>query len=92
MIHSSDGNLLIFGGFSIEHGFLNDVWNFNTSSREWRKERSSQNLTPMPRSHHAASYLPSSNKMVIVGGQGSSQIFCDIWLFSVETKLWEKIM
>ncbi|XP_071958650.1 multiple epidermal growth factor-like domains protein 8 [Antedon mediterranea] len=86
MLKTPDGNLIIFGGFSMQHGFMNDIWSFNTSSREWKKQQPSTSLKPSPRGHTAACYY--GNKMVIFGGEDYSKVFDDMWIFDIETKLW----
>ncbi|KAH7345317.1 hypothetical protein B0J17DRAFT_712916 [Rhizoctonia solani] len=95
------GNYLwcIGGEYFSEDGkahFYNDVYRYSPEKNEWRLYTSP--TSPSPRSAHAVVASPASGgQLFLFGGEFSSlnqttfHHYRDFWVFSIETKSWERI-
>lgn len=61
---------LIFGGAG-HQGPLNDLWIFNTLSRQWTAVESN-GMPPMPREMHSGT-MADDSRMIVFGGRGTEQ-------------------
>eukprot|EP00891_Asterochloris_glomerata_P002816 jgi/Astpho2/2816/Aster-x1100 len=61
---------LIFGGAG-HQGPLNDLWIFNTLSRQWTAVES-DGMPPMPREMHSGT-MADDSRMIVFGGRGTEQ-------------------
>ena len=64
------GLQLLFGGSSYA-GPLNDLWIFNTLSRQWTAV-SAQGIPPAPREMHSGT-MADESRMIVFGGRGTDQ-------------------
>ncbi|KAL5012356.1 hypothetical protein ScPMuIL_010907 [Solemya velum] len=91
-------SLFMFGGYSLEHGLLNDLWQYNITSSHWHKVTPITNDEPAGTYHHAAACIEDLKTMFIFGGftsiseshrviKASNQF----WQFTVESKKWTRI-
>ncbi|CAE7223491.1 unnamed protein product [Rhizoctonia solani] len=95
------GNYLwcIGGEYFSEDGkahFYNDVYRYSPEKNEWRLYTSP--TSPSPRSAHAVVPSPANGgQLFLFGGEFSSlnqttfHHYRDFWVFSIETKSWERI-
>ncbi|KAG8762053.1 hypothetical protein FRC11_011438 [Ceratobasidium sp. 423] len=95
------GNYLwcIGGEYFSEDGkahFYNDVYRYSPDKNEWRLYTSP--TSPSPRSAHAVVPSPANGgQLFLFGGEFSSlnqttfHHYRDFWVFSIETKSWERI-
>ncbi|KAB5594262.1 Galactose oxidase [Ceratobasidium theobromae] len=95
------GNYLwcIGGEYFSEDGkahFYNDVYRYSPEKNEWRLYTSP--TSPSPRSAHAVVASPANGgQLFLFGGEFSSlnqttfHHYRDFWVFSIETKSWERI-
>ena len=84
-VYSGNGNVIVFGGNSLSQGnnsgALNDLWTFNIDTQLW--DTLPQNISkPLPRFGHTAIYIPSQDRMIIFGGQGTTSLYNDTWEYS----------
>jgi len=100
-IDSSD-NLWLFGGNG-EFGYMNDLWEFNPSTKEWTWVMGSNTAgasgvygtlgvaaagnIPGVRSS-AVSWTDSSGNLLLFGGNGGFGDMNDLWEFNPSTKEW----
>ncbi|CAE6457105.1 unnamed protein product [Rhizoctonia solani] len=84
-----------FSGDGKAH-FYNDVYRYSPDKNEWRLYTSP--TSPSPRSAHAVVPSPSNGgQLFLFGGEFSSlnqttfHHYRDFWVFSIETKSWERI-
>ena len=84
-VYSGNGNIVVFGGNSLSQGNisggLNDLWIFNLDAQHWDTLPQGA-LKPLPRFGHSAIYIPSQDRMIIFGGQGTSFLYSDTWEYS----------
>ncbi|MEP7263312.1 MAG: kelch repeat-containing protein [Bacteroidota bacterium] len=84
-VYSGNGNIIVFGGNSLNQGNisggLNDLWRFNLDTQLWDTLPQSV-IKPLQRFGHSAIYIPSQDKMIIFGGQGTSSILSDTWEYT----------
>jgi hypothetical protein len=80
-------SLIVFGGFNCTSTYFNDVWvlanaNDSTGTPTWTQLFPS-GTAPTPRESGAAVYDPTSNSLIVFGGDaGTTTLFGDIWLLS----------
>lgn len=84
-VYCGKGHVVIFGGDSLNQGntmgALNDLWTFSLDSKTWNTLPQGS-LRPSPRYGHTSVYIPSQDKMIIFGGQGSSSLNAETWVYS----------
>lgn len=83
-------SMYMFGGrsgISMGEGDNNDMYTFNTCSKEWRKLPTTGDV-PMARSYHAMTAL--GNALYVFGGCTQKGRMNDLYCFDVDTNTWEK--
>ena len=78
---SASGRLIVFGGYS--GSLLNDLWILNragTSSWQQQIPQGAQG-SPPPRASNSAVYDPSSNRMIIFGGE-TPGVTNNVWILT----------
>ncbi len=84
-VYCGNGNIVVFGGNSLNQGNisggLNDLWAFNLDNQLWNTLPQGA-LKPLSRYGHTAIYIPSQDKMIISGGQGTSTLYSETWEYS----------
>ncbi|XP_058820306.1 multiple epidermal growth factor-like domains protein 8 [Topomyia yanbarensis] len=92
------GSLWMFGGYSLSHGVLNDIRQFDTKNNTWMQvtvDSSPEDRMPQGRYFHAAEIILSKQAIYIYGGlsrnQMSHQILDDFWQFGLQTQRWSLV-
>jgi hypothetical protein len=83
---SVSNTLIIFGGFDCTSTFYNDVWilknaNGVTGTPTWT-QLSPSGTKPSARESSSTVYDPTTNTLIVYGGDANSTVFGDIWLLS----------
>jgi pimeloyl-ACP methyl ester carboxylesterase len=83
---STTNRMIVFGGAVSGLGNTNEVWilsnaNGSGGTPTWTQLAPLGSL-PQARALHSAIYDPSTNRMIIFGGSGSSGTFNDLWILS----------
>lgn len=100
LITDKRGSLWMFGGYSLSHGPLNDIRQFDTKNNTWIQvtvESTPEAKMPDGRYFHAAEILHSKQIIYIYGGltgQGKGNfnpIIGDFWQFSLQNQRWDLI-
>ena len=79
-----NGKIYLFGGAD-DSGYLNDVWEYNISSRIWT-ELSPSGTPPAARAFHTA--IEYSGKMYVFGGLDVSSSYNDLYELDLSTFAW----
>jgi hypothetical protein len=85
---STHGRMVMFGGASAS-GTLNDVWEFDVSTKTWTNVTPFSGPAPSPRSGFAMAYDPFRDKVVMHGG--STAPFAhpgDTWEWDTVNRSW----
>ncbi|KAI6661085.1 Rab9 effector protein [Oopsacas minuta] len=90
----SEGNLLVHAGMQ-EDTLLDDLFQFDLATSEWREIRSI-GLRPEARAAHSAVLVPSSSGaqitgMIIFGGLAIAGALNDFWCLHTKSWVWERI-
>jgi len=86
--------VLMFGGFAINNRY-NGTWRYDAKENYWEK-LDIQGPLPDKRCLHTATYIESTNQMLIFGGivgagTFESNFFQDTWLLNIDVMEWEKV-
>ena len=84
--------VILFGGAD-SSGYRNDVWELDTASNTWTEVTPTSGAMPIPRGYFGMAYDISRNKVVVYGGQVSSQysnvgITGDTWEWDPAAHTW----
>jgi hypothetical protein len=80
---------IIFGGYSSNHGYLNDVWVLDFDSRSaWQP--SDHGELPAVRRGHCAEVV--GNRLWVVGGAQASGVVNDVASLCLETWEWSQVL
>ena len=90
---SARSKVIMFGGQDAQGNYLNDIWELDTASNIWTNVTPSTGAMPIPRSNFGMAYDPARSRVVIYGGQVSSQysnvnITGDTWEWDGPTHTW----
>ena len=90
----SDGSLLVHGGMQ-EETLLDDLFQFNLATSEWREIRS-MGAKPEARAAHSAVVVPSSfgaqiSGMIIFGGLAMAGALNDFWSLNLKSFVWGRV-
>ena len=89
---SVTGRLIMIGGYDLDWNRLNDVWEYNGSSKTWTDFTPSTGAFPIQRSGHAAAFDPVRRKVVMFGGlNDSSQWLNDTWEWDTVAHTWTNV-
>jgi hypothetical protein len=83
---SNTNTLIIFGGWNCQSTYYNDVWvmqNANDLGGQptWT-QLSPSGTAPSPRESSSAIYDPTTNSLIVFGGDAGSTPFGDMWILS----------
>jgi hypothetical protein len=83
---ASSNTLIIFGGFNCSKTYYNDVWILNnanamTGTPSWT-ELAPNGTKPTTRESSSAVYDPTTNSLIIYGGDKGGAPTADIWILS----------
>lgn len=83
-VYCGKGHVVVFGGDTLNQGnkagAVNDLWTFSLDTKQWKSLPQADTL-PFPRYGHTAVYIPEEDKLVIFGGQGTTSLFDDTWVY-----------
>lgn len=94
------GSLWMFGGYSLSHGHLNDIRQYDTKNNTWLQvtvDSTPEAKMPEGRYFHAAEIVPSKQSIYIYGGlagQGRNKvinILDDFWQFHIQSQRWSEV-
>uniref|UniRef100_K1QU64 Multiple epidermal growth factor-like domains 8 n=1 Tax=Magallana gigas TaxID=29159 RepID=K1QU64_MAGGI len=86
----------VFGGYSQEHGALNDIWKYTTSTYRWTQEQPITSDQPDGRYFHQAVCSPVSQEIYVYGGivknkAGAFEATNEFWKFSTGARVWTRL-
>lgn len=86
----------VFGGYSQEHGALNDIWKYTTSTYQWTQEQPITSDQPDGRYFHQAVCSPVSQEIYVYGGivknkAGAFEATNEFWKFSTGARVWTRL-
>lgn len=84
-----NGKMYAHAGLSENQVPLNDLWNYDPTTREWTQIPQT-NPGPSARYYHKAN-ITSDSKVIISGGYNGSRKLNDLWLFDPVTSQWVEI-
>ncbi|KAH8324231.1 hypothetical protein KR074_001932 [Drosophila pseudoananassae] len=90
------GSLWMFGGYSPNHGPLNDFRQFDTKNGTWLQvtveSSTPEDRMPLGRYFHASEIYVKKQIIYIYGGISvNSQLLRDFWMFSIQNQRWSQI-
>ena len=84
LVYCGNGNVVVFGGDSLNQGntsgAMNDLLSFSLDSQTWNTIPQ-DSIKPSARYGHTYIYIPSQDKMIIFGGQGTSALNAETWVY-----------
>lgn len=83
---STTNSLIIFGGFNCKSSYFNDVWvlsnaNDVAGTPTWT-QLTPTGTAPTPRQSSSAVYDPTTNSLIVFGGDAGGTPFGDLWVLS----------
>uniref|UniRef100_A0A1B0CSP3 Multiple epidermal growth factor-like protein 8 n=2 Tax=Lutzomyia longipalpis TaxID=7200 RepID=A0A1B0CSP3_LUTLO len=100
MVADKRAYLWIFGGYSLSHGPLNDIRQFDTKNNTWMQvtvDSTPEAKMPQGRYFQAAEIVSSKQAIFVYGGltgQGkgyANSILGDFWQFSLQNQRWDEV-
>ncbi|XP_077985026.1 multiple epidermal growth factor-like domains protein 8 [Glandiceps talaboti] len=86
-----DNELWVYGGYSLTHGIMGDVYRYDIPSKQWASTSTTDGgVQPLPRYFHAAAYT-SPQTMFIHGGITTNGVAKDLWLLNLDDVEWTKV-
>src|SRR5688572_8345169 len=86
VVHDPKGDrLLVFGGITTSGQRSNGVWELRLADGPHWSRLMPAGPAPAPRSHHGAIYDAANDRMIVVGGNGTSEVWA---LEFAETSQW----
>lgn len=101
LVSDKRGSLWMFGGYSLSHGPLNDIRQFDTKDNTWMQvtvDSTPEAKMPEGRYFHAADILHSKQIIYIYGGltgKGKghkNKVLGDCWMFSLVNQRWDEVL
>jgi hypothetical protein len=95
MVYDSESDrIIMFGGFSMERGFLNGTWSYDLDSNTWTNR--TPLLSPPARNGASTVYDPISDRVLIFGGYAVNEYFepvtyDDMWEYDYDANSWSEI-
>ncbi|XP_053675074.1 multiple epidermal growth factor-like domains protein 8 [Anopheles nili] len=89
------GSLWMFGGYSLSHGPLNDIRQFDTKNNTWMQvtvDSSPEDRMPQGRYYHAAEIISSRQAIYVYGGLSRNGTLDDLWQFALQTQRWSLVV
>ncbi|XP_049279907.1 multiple epidermal growth factor-like domains protein 8 [Anopheles funestus] len=89
------GSLWMFGGYSLSHGPLNDIRQFDTKNNTWMQvtvDSSPEDRMPQGRYYHAAEIIGSRQAIYVYGGLSRNGTLDDLWQFGLQTQRWSLVV
>lgn len=83
---STTNSLILFGGFDCQAGYFNDVWVLSDANGVGATPTWTQlmpaGIAPTPRQSSSAVYDPTTNSLIVFGGDAGGTPGSDIWVLS----------
>jgi hypothetical protein len=83
--YCENGYIVVYGGNSLNQGnnsgAINDIQLFSLDTKQWNSLPQGS-IMPLARFGHTSIYIPSQDKMIVFGGQGTSSLYNDTWVYS----------
>lgn len=101
LVADKRGSLWMFGGYSLSHGPLNDIRQFDTKNNTWMQvtvDSTPEARMPQGRYFHGSDILHTRQIIFIYGGltgagKGhSNNVLGDFWFFSLVNQRWEEVV
>lgn len=101
LITDKRGSLWMFGGYSLSHGPLNDIRQFDTKNNTWIQvtvDSTAEAKLPQGRYFHAAEIVQSKQAIYIYGGLtgkgkgNSNDILGGFWKFGLQIQRWDEVI
>lgn len=94
VLRTATHEMIIFGGSTgniFQPTTTTDLYAFNLDTFEWRDIADPAN-GPGGRTFHSAVYLPDSDEMLVVGGNGAvaGGVFSDVWRYDFNLNTWTR--
>uniref|UniRef100_A0A182QTX8 Multiple epidermal growth factor-like domains protein 8 n=1 Tax=Anopheles farauti TaxID=69004 RepID=A0A182QTX8_9DIPT len=89
------GSLWMFGGYSLSHGPLNDIRQFDTKNNTWMQvtvDSSPEDRMPQGRYYHAAEIIGSRQSIYVYGGLSRNGTLDDLWQFALQSQRWSLVV
>lgn len=89
------GSLWMFGGYSLSHGALNDIRQFDTKNSTWLQVTIEGLTMPAGRYFHSAEFISGKQAIYIFGGMtgvkknSTEGVLDDFWRFNLQGQRWE---
>ena len=88
---NKDDNIFIFSGKLASGELSDELWNYNTISKTWKK-LIPQGELPVSRSYASLTYKSTSKELFLYGGVDfNGNILSDFWKFDIENRSWTQI-
>jgi serine/threonine protein kinase/N-acetylneuraminic acid mutarotase len=85
-----DKKIYIFGGKTVDHKAMNDMFVFDTETNTWTQQITAVGFVPIARSEASAALLPGTKTIVMSGGISINTLaFQDVFYFNTETCEWQ---
>ncbi|KAK3088685.1 hypothetical protein FSP39_022382 [Pinctada imbricata] len=97
LVGSGEDTMLMFGGFSLKYGLMNDIWMYDGANVRWTRVTPITSEAPSGRYYHAAVYVPILKVMYVYGGlmkddiDGTVRASQEFWKFSIGPRMWTKL-
>lgn len=95
LVADKRGSLWMFGGYSLSHGSLNDIRQFDTKNNTWTQvtvDSTPDAKMPQGRYFHAADILSSRQVIYVFGGLSEAgNVLGDFWQFTLSNQRWEEV-
>lgn len=101
LVSDKRGSLWMFGGYSLSHGPLNDIRQFDTKNNTWMQvtvDSTPDAKMPQGRYFHGADIMHSKQIIYIYGGltdsgkDQSNTVLGDFWMFSLANQRWDEVI
>lgn len=89
-LNSETNKLSLFSGTGEANTYLNDIWEFEISTREWKVLVPISSDFPEPRTNYGTFCDSSTGLIYLFGGEGKFGYLNDLWIFNQSKLTWSK--
>lgn len=87
----SNGRMQIAFGRAADGSLLGDMWEYDFAQKNWFPvTANSTGITPQPRYNHTLTYVPSENKIYVLGGISGKGKTNELLSFNPTTREWQQ--
>ncbi|XP_004365629.1 hypothetical protein CAOG_00758 [Capsaspora owczarzaki ATCC 30864] len=89
-ILTPDNLMVVYGGITLDQHISDEVWVLSLNRSVWEQRIPAVGgISPPPLTGHSATYIPSSNSMVVIGGKTTFDPFpTSIYEYSIAANRW----